>query len=120
MKYTESHEWIAVEGNLAVVGITKYARDELGEIVHVELPKLQTKVSAGDEVAVLESTKAAADIYSPASGKIIQVNSRLEEDLSHINQAPETEGWLYKMELDDLRELESLYDEDKYNELVTQ
>lgn len=120
MKFTESHEWIAIEDNLAIVGITRYAQQELGEVVHIELPKVDSVVKAGEEVAVLESTKAAADIYSPASGKITAVNVRLEMDLSLINQYPETKGWLYKMKLDDVRELESLYTEDKYNELVTQ
>ncbi|MCH9630223.1 MAG: Glycine cleavage system H protein [Chlamydiia bacterium] len=120
MKFTESHEWISIEADLAVVGITRYAQQELGEIVHLELPKVDTKVTAGDEVAVLESTKAAADIYSPASGVITEVNARLAEDLTLINESPETNGWLYKMKLDDARELESLYDQDKYNELVTQ
>ena len=92
----------------------------LEKIVHVELPKENTLVRSGEEIAVLESTKAAADIYSPASGKIIEVNSAIAEDLSLINDSPEINGWLYKMQLEDIRELDSLYDEDKYNKLVTQ
>lgn len=118
MKYTDSHEWILIQGNIGVVGITSYAKEELGDIVHVELPKLDTVISAGDEVAVLESTKAAADIYSPASGKIIQINERLLEDLSLINKFPETEGWLYKIKLEDIRELEDLYDKKEYDDLL--
>jgi glycine cleavage system H protein len=118
MKYTDSHEWIKIEGNIGMVGITKYAQKELGEVVHIELPKVDSIVEAGDEVAVLESTKAAADIYSPVSGKVIGVNHKLQEDLSLINRSPEGEGWLFKIKLQDKRELEELHDEKSYLALV--
>lgn len=118
MKYTDSHEWIKIEGQVGMVGITKYATKELGEIVHIELPKLDSIVEAGDEVAVLESTKAAADIYSPVSGKIIANNERLKTDLSLLNKDPEGEGWLFKMKLEDKRELEELHDESSYIKLI--
>ena len=118
MKYTDSHEWIKIEGNIGMVGITKYAQKELGEVVHIELPKIDSIVEAGDEVAVLESTKAAADIYSPVSGKVISINTRLKEDLSLINKYPEGEGWLFKIKLEDRRELEELHDEKSYLELT--
>lgn len=118
MKYTDSHEWIKIEGPIGMVGITKYAQKELGEVVHVELPKIDSVVEAGDEVAVLESTKAAADIYSPVSGKIVSVNQKLKEDLSLINKSPEGAGWLFKIKLEDQRELEELHDEKSYLESI--
>lgn len=118
MKYTDSHEWIKIEGQVGMVGITKYAQKELGDIVHVELPKIDSFVKAGEEVAVLESTKAAADIYSPVSGKVIAVNQRLKEDLSLINKYPEGEGWLFKIKLEDKRQLEELHDEKSYLALI--
>lgn len=90
-----SHEWISEDGK---VGITKEAQKELGEIVYVELPKVGQEIKKGEEIAVLESTKAAVDIYSPASGRITQVNRALEEDPSLINSTPESDGWLYQIE----------------------
>ena len=118
MKYTDSHEWIKIEGHIGMVGITKYAQKELGEIVHIELPKIDSSVEAGDVIVVLESTKAAADIYSPVSGKILAVNQRLKEDLSLINRYPEGEGWLFKIKLEDHTELEELHDEKSYLALI--
>lgn len=118
MKYTDSHEWVKIEGHIGMVGITKYAQKELGEVVHIELPKVDTVVEAGQEVAVLESTKAAADIYSPVSGKIVAINEQLKKDLSLINRYPEGEGWLFKIKLEDARELEELHDEKSYSRLI--
>lgn len=118
MKYTESHEWIDIEGSIGRVGITKYAQKELGDIVHAELPRIGSMIEVGDEVVVLESTKAAADIYSPVSGKIVAVNDRVKEDLSIINQDPEGDGWLFQIKLSDRTELEVLYDEKQYLQLV--
>ena len=119
MKYTQSHEWIQIEGDIGVVGITKYAQQELGEIVHVELPHVGQEIDVGDEVAVLESTKAAADIYSPVSGKVLSVNQKIKDDLELINKSPESVGWHFKIKLEDHRELEILYDEKQYMELVS-
>ncbi len=118
MKYTETHEWVKVDIDGATVGITRFALKELGEIVYVELPAVNSKLKSGDEAVVLESTKAAADIYSPVSGVVTEVNSKLTEDLSLINEAPETAGWLFKVKLDDATELEKLYNEDGYSELI--
>lgn len=120
MKFTETHEWIKVESKDATIGITKYAQKELGEIVFIELPKVGTKIKSGEEVAVLESTKAAADIYSPVSGEITEVNDKLKEDLSLINNSPESEGWIFKAKLIDATELEKLYSEEGYSKLVEQ
>jgi glycine cleavage system H protein len=104
----KSHEWIEIENDLATVGITAYAKKEIGEIVNVALPKIGQKVSAEEAVCVVESTKSAIDIYSPLSGKIAEVNSALIEDVDLINRSPEKEGWLFKIEVTDLKELEGL------------
>lgn len=114
MKYADSHEWIQVDGEMGLVGISSHAQQELGEIVYIELPKVGKVVRAGDEVAVLESTKAAADIYSPVSGIIIRVNEILQVDVSSLNTDPENTGWLYEIELSSKSELKDLLDEDEY------
>ena len=94
MKYTESHEWVNSDKDSAKIGITDHAQEELGEIVYVELPEVGTEIKSGEEVAVLESTKAAADVYSPVSGKIIEVNEKLNDNSSMINESPEDDGWI--------------------------
>ena len=118
MKYADSHEWIQVDEDVGLVGISSYARQELGEIVYTELPKVGKVVQAGDEVAVLESTKAAADIYSPVSGKITRVNEALRNDVSSLNTDPENTGWLYEIKLSSKDEIKSLLDEKEYAALV--
>lgn len=115
--YSQSHEWIEVEKNEGSVGISTHAQEELGEIVYVELPGVGVEVKRGDEVAVLESTKAASDIYSPVSGTIIAVNEKVKEDPSLLNSAPEKEGWLYKIALSKHSELDSLLDHEQYFQL---
>lgn len=107
-KFTESHEWIDVSGDIGIVGITKYAQKELGDIVYVELPRLGATVSAGKEVAVLESTKAAADVYAPVTGVIMEVNQALTTAPELINQAPEQEGWIFKIQISQAKELDEL------------
>src|SRR5688500_16653619 len=106
MKFTESHEWIEVHSNVGVVGITDYAQKELDDIVYIELPKVGKHVKAGEEAAVLESTKAAADVYSPVSGTIIEVNQSLVTASELVNRSPEKEGWLFKIKLSDPQELD--------------
>jgi glycine cleavage system H protein len=118
MKFTESHEWIKVEDDVGVVGITHHARKELGEVVYVELPFVGKHVKAGEEVAVLESTKAAADIYSPVSGEIIEINQSLQNFSEKINQHPESEGWLYKIKLVNDAEMDSLLHIQEYLNLI--
>lgn len=118
MKFTQTHEWIVVEGNTATVGITGYAQKELGEIVYVELPSLGHTIHAGEEVVVLESTKAAVDIYAPVSGAIIEVNTALHETPQKINQSPESEGWLYKVRLDTAHEIDSFMDSAAYTDYM--
>lgn len=118
MKFTPSHEWITLKGNIGTVGITAHAVGELGEIVYVELPTLGHKIKAGEEIAVLESTKAAADIYSPVSGKIIEVNANLASELDKLHSSPEKEGWLFKIELQNPKEYDSLLAKDDYQKLI--
>lgn len=118
MKFTESHEWIKVEGNVGTIGVTQFAQKELGDIVYVELPKVGREVKQGEEAAVLESTKAAADVYAPASGKILAVNEKLNNTSQLINQSPEKEGWLFKIQLSNLQELEKLMDEKSYQSML--
>jgi glycine cleavage system H protein len=98
-QYTKSHEWIDSQGEVATVGITEQALKEIGEVVYIELPKVGRQVTVGQEVVVLESTKAAIDICSPVEGKIIKVNSAIRDNIQLINQSPEKEGWLYQVEL---------------------
>lgn len=110
MKFTESHEWIEIEDGIGTVGVTTFAQKELGDIVYVELPKIGKEVRKGEEAAVLESTKAAADVYAPVSGKIVEVNSSLTQMSQLINTSPEKDGWLFKLILSDLKEIDSLLD----------
>lgn len=114
MKFTESHEWIAFTNGVGTVGVTNHAQHELGDIVYVELPKVGKEVKAGEEAAVLESTKAAADVYSPVSGTIVEVNSALNEASELVNRSPEAEGWLFKIRLKNPQELDALMDAGTY------
>lgn len=119
MKFTDSHEWIEMEaGDVARVGITNFAQQELGDIVYVELPQLNKQVNAKQEVAVLESTKAAADIYSPVGGIIVEVNAQLNPQPELINQSPEKEGWIYKIRLSNHSEVGLLMDQTTYDALL--
>lgn len=119
MKFTDSHEWIEMEGiDFARVGISIYAQKELGDIVYVELPAVGKQVNAKQEVAVLESTKAAADIYSPVSGTILEVNEKLRTAPELINQSPEHEGWIYKIQLSNRAEVDILMDQGEYEAML--
>ncbi|MDO6413161.1 glycine cleavage system protein GcvH [Sphingomonas sp. BIUV-7] len=116
--YTREHEWIAVEGDVATVGITDYAQAQLGDIVFVEVPGAGTTVAKGKEAAVVESVKAASDIYAPVSGEVVEGNAALEGDPALANTAPETEGWFFKLTLSDPAELEGLMDDTAYKAFV--
>jgi glycine cleavage system H protein len=118
IKYSETHEWVLVVNHIATIGVTDYAQQELGDIVYVELPKVGKKVAAGGEVVVLESTKAAADVYSPVSGTITEVNTALQGRSELINKSPELEGWLYRIELDNPQEVDELMDKDSYLKMI--
>jgi len=119
-KFAETHEWIDVDEGKGRVGISAHAQKELGEIVYVELPKVGQEIKAGEEVAVLESTKAAADIYSPVSGKIIAVNEKVKEDPSLMNKSPEGEGYLFEIALTHPEECEVLTSKDEYHQWIVQ
>jgi len=119
LRYTESHEWVREESAKEVlVGITEHAQDALGELVFVKLPEVGDIVHAGDEVAVVESVKAASDVYAPVSGEIIAINDSLEEAPSLVNQDPYGDGWLFKIRLKDTAELEHLLDAEGYQEQI--
>ena len=112
--YTDEHEWIEVEGDIATVGITDYAQGQLGDIVFVELPEVGALIEQGKDAAVVESVKAASDVYAPITGEITEVNPALEEDPALVNSAPEDGGWFFKMTIADVGELDGLMDEDGY------
>lgn len=114
MKYSQAHEWALIQGSKARIGLTEYGVKELGEIVYVELPALHRLVRPGDEVAVLESTKAAADFSTPLTGKVIGHNPKLKENTDVLNKAPEGEGWLFEIELTDPSEVEALLTQEEY------
>ncbi len=118
MKYTEEHEWLRVDGDLVVVGITEYAAKQLGDVVFVELPEVESQVAKGDEVCVIESVKAASDILAPVEGEIVEVNEALVDNPALVNEDPTGEAWFFKMKLDDLAVLDTLMDEDEYAEFV--
>jgi glycine cleavage system H protein len=114
MKFTDTHEWIEVDNGVGTVGVSDHAQKELGDIVYVELPQVGKEVKAGQEAAVLESTKAAADVYSPASGVITEVNNALTNSSELVNRSPQKEGWIYKIKLTNSSELDALQDEATY------
>ena len=116
--YTKDHEWIKVNGSEGLVGITPYASEQLGDIVFVELPQKGISFGQGKDVAVIESVKAASEIYSPASGEIIETNSSLEENPEIINDDPLEGGWLYKIKILNKDELKNLMSEEEYNKLI--
>jgi len=118
MKFTEEHEWLRVEGDLVVVGITEYAAEQLGDVVFVELPELEATVAKGDEVCVIESVKAASDILAPLDGEIVEVNGALVDNPGLVNEDPLGEAWFFKMKVDDIGVLDDFMDEDEYKDFI--
>ena len=116
--FTKDHEGISVEGDSATVGITDYAQAQLGDVVFVEVPPAGTEVAKGKEAAVVESVKAASDVYAPVSGQVTEGNGALEADPALVNTSPEAEGWFFKLKLSDPAELEGLMDADAYKAFV--
>jgi glycine cleavage system H protein len=116
--FTKEHEWIRVDGDTATVGISAHAQEQLGDIVFVEVPEAGRKVSKGEEAAVVESVKAASDVYSPVSGEVTEGNQAIADDPALVNRDPEGEGWFFKLRLDDPGELDGLMDEAAYREWV--
>lgn len=119
-KYTEDHEWIELEGEIGTVGISDYAQEQLGDIVFVEFPEIGTEVNQGDQLAVVESVKAASEIYAPAAGTVTEVNEALNEAPEGINEDAENDGWLVKLEVSDTSELDSLMSEKAYKTFVAE
>ena len=117
--FTEDHEWIDVEGSIGTVGISEYAQGQLGDIVFVDVPADGRELSKGDEAAVVESVKAASDVYSPVSGNVLEGNAALVDDPSLVNSDAEGEGWFFKITLSDPSEVEALMDETAYEAFVS-
>lgn len=116
--YTDEHEWLDVDGDIATVGITDYAQGQLGDVVFVEVPPAGTTLTKGKEAAVVESVKAASDVYSPVSGTVTEANAALEGDPALVNSAPEGDGWFFKLTLADTSELDGLMDAAAYKAWV--
>ena len=116
--FTREHEWIRVEGDTATVGISNHAQEALGDIVFAEVPETGRKLNKGQEAAVVESVKAASDVYSPAGGEVVEGNQAVADDPALINRDPEGEGWFFKLKLSDPSELDKLMDESAYIEWV--
>ena len=113
-RFTRDHEWVRLDGDLAIVGITDYAQSQLGDVVYVELPEIGRRVEKGKEAAVVESVKAASEVYAPVSGEVAEVNEALTADPAKVNADAMGEGWFFKLRLDDPRELDDLMDEAEY------
>jgi glycine cleavage system H protein len=117
-RYTRDHEWVVLDGDIATVGITDHAQEQLGDLVHIELPELERAVAEAEACAVVESVKAASDVYAPLAGKIVEINETIAEDPSIVNSDAEGEGWFFRLELDDPESFETLLDQDAYDEFL--
>jgi len=117
MKFTEEHEWLVADGDVVTVGITEYAATQLGDVVFVELPEIETQVAKGDEVSVIESVKAASDIVAPLDGEIVEVNEAIVDAPNLVNDDPLT-NWFFKIKVDDLSAMDGLMDEDAYKDFI--
>ncbi len=118
LKYSREHEWVRLDGDIATVGISQFAQEQLGDVVFVELPDLGKAVEQNGDAAVVESVKAASEVYAPLSGEVIEVNSKLEDDPELVNRAPTGDGWFIKIRLNDPSQLDGMMDEATYNEFV--
>ena len=120
LKYSEEHEWVQVEGDIAIIGISDFAQESLGDVVFVELPEIGTSVAAGQACGAVESVKAVSDIYSPVSGEIVEVNEALPDTPENINSSPYEQGWIVKIKLSNAAELDALMDADTYRAFVAE
>jgi glycine cleavage system H protein len=120
LRFTKDHEWIRQDGDTAVIGITDYAQQQLGDIVYVELPEPGSRVEAGKETAVVESAKAASEVYAPVSGEVVAVNAAVADDPAKVNADPMGEGWFLTVKLDDPQALDGLMDEAAYAKFVAE
>jgi glycine cleavage system H protein len=117
-RYTDQHEWVKVEGDEGTVGITRYATEQLGDVVYVELPKIGRQIAKGAEAAVVESVKAASEVYAPVGGTVTAVNETLNSEPAKVNASPEEDGWFFKFKLSDATEILQLMTPNKYAEYV--
>lgn len=117
-KYSKEHEWVNIEGDVATIGITHHAQDQLGDIVYVELPEVDAEFAAGDEFGSVESVKAVAEVFMPISGTVTEVNESLEDSPETVNQNPHDDGWILKMKISDASELDDLMDKAAYEAFV--
>ena len=117
-RFTKDHEWLVLDGDIVTVGITDHAQEQLGDIVFIELPEPEREVAAAEACAVVESVKAASDVYAPLSGRIAEINETIVEDPSIVNNDAEGEGWFFKMELENIADFEALMDQDAYDEYL--
>src|SRR5215212_7039185 len=120
IRYTKDHEWVRQEGDIAVIGITDYAQSQLGDVVYIELPELGRKVEQGKEAAVVESAKAASEVYAPISGEVVEVNDSIVADPAKVNADAMGEGWFLKIRFADPKQLEALMDEQAYEAFVAE
>ena len=118
MKYTEDHEWLRVEDDLVIVGITEHAAEQLGDVVFVELPEAETVVAKGDDIVVIESVKAASDIAAPLDGEIVEVNADLVDNPGLVNEDPLGAAWFFKMKVEDMDQLDEYMSEDEYQDMI--
>ncbi len=118
LKFLSSHEWVLVDGDVATIGVSDHAQELLGDLVFVELPEVESTVAAGDPVGVIESVKAASDTYAPVSGEIIEVNSELEDSPERVNDDPYGDGWMYRVKMEDLDELDNLLNAEAYTNAI--
>ncbi|EXB68517.1 glycine cleavage system protein GcvH [Acinetobacter nosocomialis] len=114
LKYARTHEWVKIEGDLVITGITDHAQDELGDLVYVETPEVGSHVTAGEQAGVVESVKTASDIHAPVSGTVVEVNTNLEDDPDFVNEDPYGKGWIYKIKPDNMADVEKLLTNEEY------
>ncbi|MFH1891419.1 MAG: glycine cleavage system protein GcvH [Candidatus Zixiibacteriota bacterium] len=118
LKYSKDHEWVRVEDDMLIIGITAYAQGELGDVVFVELPEIGKHLEQGDAFGTIEAVKAVSDLYSPVSGEVVEINELLESDPALVNQSPFEDGWMVKVAASDMSELDDLMDANSYKEMV--
>jgi glycine cleavage system H protein len=118
MKYSKDHEWLILDGDIATIGITNHAQEQLGDVVYIDLPKLGSNITANSSVATVESVKAASEVYTPVSGEVVAVNNELSGDPALVNRAAENDGWFMKVKLSAASELDALMDKEAYDKFV--
>ncbi len=119
-KYSKEHEWVVAEGDVAIIGISDFAQDQLGEVVYVDLPSAGDALNAGDTFGEIESVKSVSELYAPVTGEVVEVNDSLPDSPETVNQDPHGEGWMIKVRLDDPSELDNLMSADDYDEFITE